>query len=319
MFQKKIELEVDLKDKGKRLDVFLCENIENLTRSYIQNLIDNQNISIKNFDKIKAGQKLKGNEIINIIIPEDEVLEVEAENIPINIIYEDSHMLVINKEANMVVHPAPGNYNGTLVNAIMYHIKDLSSINGIIRPGIVHRLDKDTSGLIMIAKSDSSHIKLADMLKEKTIEKYYLAIVKGNIKLDSGRIENKIGRKQKDRKKMTVTDKNSKLAISNYYVIDRSSTHTLVLVGIETGRTHQIRVHMKHIGHPIEGDQVYSNNNKYAKRQMLHAYKLNFLHPISGMEMNLTGKLPEDFNKTLKTLGLNVNEGRIEDVLNNRF
>lgn len=319
MFIKEIELEVNSEDKGKRLDVFINENMENLTRSYIQNLIDSQNISIKNSGKIKAGQKLKGNEIINISIPEDEVLEVEAENIPIDIIYEDKHMLVINKEANMVVHPAPGNYNGTLVNAIMYHIKDLSSINGVIRPGIVHRLDKDTSGLIMIAKSDQAHVKLAEMLKEKTINKYYLAIVKGNVKEEFGRIENNIGRSQNDRKKMTVTDKNSKRAISNYYVIDRCSTHTLVLVGIETGRTHQIRVHMKHIGHPIEGDQVYTNNSKHAKRQMLHAYRLNFLHPINMEVMNLKGKLPEDFNKTLKTLGLNVNEEKIEDVLNNRF
>ena len=243
-----------------------------------------------------------------ICIPEPEELDVVPENIPIDIVYEDKYLLVINKSANMVVHPAPGNYTGTLVNAILYNIKDLSSINGVIRPGIVHRLDKDTSGLIVVAKNDDAHVKLVDMFKDKTIKKTYLAIVKGSVSKDEGRIETIIGRNPNDRKKMAVVEKNGKIAISNYKVLDRGLKHTLVQVDIETGRTHQIRVHMKHIGYPIEGDMVYGKGNDYAKRQMLHAYRLVFTHPITGENLDLIGKLPVDFKDSLKKLGLIKNE-----------
>ena len=305
MDKEEIILEVTIEDKGKRLDSFVSENIEEITRSYLQTLIEEGNVSLEGKTKVKAGQKLKGNETIKVCIPEPEELNVEPENIDIDIVYEDKYILVINKSANMVVHPAPGNYSGTLVNAILYHIKDLSSINGVIRPGIVHRLDKDTSGLIVIAKNDDAHVKLVDMFKDKTIRKTYLAIVKGSISKEEGRIETIIGRNPNDRKKMAVVEKNGKIAISNYKVLDKGPKHTLVQVDIETGRTHQIRVHMKHIGYPIEGDMVYGKGNDYSKRQMLHAYKLVFPHPITGESLELIGKLPEDFKDSLKKLGLN--------------
>lgn len=304
MEQEEIILEVSIEDKGKRLDSYVSENIEELTRSYLQVLIDGGNVEIQGKTKIKSGQKLKGDEIIRVIIPEPEELNVIAEDLPIDIVYEDKDLIVINKSSNMVVHPAPGNYTGTLVNAILYHIKDLSSINGVIRPGIVHRLDKDTSGLIVVAKNDEAHVKLVDSFKDKTIKKTYLAIVKGRMSKDFGRIETVIGRNPHDRKKMAVVEKNGKTAISNYKVLDRGAKHTLVQVDIETGRTHQIRVHMKHIGYPIEGDKVYGNGNDYAKRQMLHAYKLSFIHPVTGERIELTGGLPEDFLDALKKLGL---------------
>lgn len=315
MYKEAIELVAQDEDKGKRLDAFISENISHLTRSYIQNLIESEDIKVKGKKKIKSGLKLKGNEVIIVSVPEEKELEVEAENIPIDIVYQDKHMVIINKEPNVVVHPAPGNYTGTLVNAVMYHIKDLSSINGVIRPGIVHRLDKDTSGLIIIAKTDQAHVKLAEMFVEKTIDKYYVAVVKGSLAKESGRIENHIGRNPVDRKKMTVVERNGKRAISNYYQLDKSDKHTLVLVGIETGRTHQIRVHMKHIGHPIEGDQVYSKTNKYAKRQMLHAYLLRMNHPITGEEMIVKGKLPYDFEEVLTKLHMKLDDEKVEEIV----
>lgn len=315
MYKEVIELNVEPEDKGKRLDNFICENIEDLTRSYIQNLIEAGEIEIDISGKIKAGLKLKGNETIRVGIPEDEVLEVEAENIPLDIVYEDNDIVIINKGADMVVHPAPGNYSGTLVNAIMYHIKNLSSINGVIRPGIVHRLDKDTSGLIIVAKNNQSHLLFSEMFKDKSINKYYLAIVKGVVKDDCGRIENHIGRNPVDRKKMDVVSKNGKNAISNYYVLDRCATHSLVMVGIETGRTHQIRVHMKHIGHPIEGDQVYCKTNKYATRQMLHAYRLEFTHPLNGEKLSIKSKLPDDFEKLMIRLKLEFSSEKVDEIV----
>lgn len=308
MEQEEIILEVNSEDIGKRLDAFVSENIEEITRNYLQSLIEEGYVTIEGKKKVKAGQKLKGNEIIKVIIPEPEELNVEAENIPIDIVYEDKYLLVINKSADMVVHPAPGNYSGTLVNAILYHIKDLSSINGVIRPGIVHRLDKDTSGLIVIAKSDEAHVKLVDSFKDKTIKKTYIAIVKGVIGKDTGRLETLIGRNPNDRKKMAVVEKNGKLAITNYTVLSKGLKHTLVKVDIETGRTHQIRVHMKHLGYPIEGDKVYGKGNDLASRQMLHAYKLSFTHPITGELINLKGEIPKDFLEIMKKTGLHMED-----------
>lgn len=303
-----IEIKVEEKDKGKRLDAFLSEFFEDATRSYIQKLIDNENVSIDNKSKTKSGNKLKGKEIIIVKIPEDEVLEILPENIPIDIVYEDKDMVIINKDPGVIVHPAQGYYTGTLVNAVLYHIKDLSTINGVIRPGIVHRLDKDTSGLIVIAKNDIAHVKLTDMFKDKTIEKRYVCICKGNFKNISGRVETLIGRDSKDRKKMAIVTENGKIAITNYEVIDSVQGFSLVDVGIETGRTHQIRVHMKSLNHPILGDEVYGSSSDLIKRQMLHSYYLKFNHPITGKEMVILGALKEDFKDIAKRLKLDINK-----------
>lgn len=303
-----IEIKVEEKDKGKRLDAFLSEFFEDATRSYIQKLIDNENVSIDNKSKTKSGNKLKGKEIIIVKIPEDEVLEVLPENIPIDIVYEDKDMVIINKNPGVIVHPAQGYYTGTLVNAVLYHIKDLSTINGVIRPGIVHRLDKDTSGLIVIAKNDITHVKLTDMFKDKTIEKRYVCICKGNFKNPGGRIETLIGRDSKDRKKMAVVTENGKIAITNYEVVDSVQGFSLVEIGIETGRTHQIRVHMKSLNHPILGDEVYGSSSDLIKRQMLHSYYLKFNHPITGEEMVVLGELKEDFKDVAKRLKLDINK-----------
>ncbi|MEG0398064.1 MAG: RluA family pseudouridine synthase, partial [Cetobacterium sp.] len=252
-FKEIISLKTEGSNKGQRLDAYISEVLDDATRTYIQKLIDNGNIEIVGKDKIKSGNKLKGNEEIIIKIPEDEILELLPEDIPLNIVYQDSDMVIINKTHNIIVHPAQGFYTGTLVNAVLYHIKDLSGINGVIRPGIVHRLDKDT-----------------------TIEKRYVCICKGIFKDRNGRVETLIGRDPKDRKKMAVVDMNGKNAITNYTVVDEFNNFSLVEVRIETGRTHQIRVHMKYLNHPILGDAVYGNGTDIAKRQMLHSYYLKF-------------------------------------------
>lgn len=309
-----IEVDATSDDRGKRLDAFLQECIEGATKNYIQKLIENENIIIKGLPASKCGIKIKGNENIVVNIPEDETLEVKPENIPLNIIYEDSDMVIINKGPDMVVHPAHGNYNGTLVNALMFRIKDLSSINGVIRPGIVHRLDKDTSGIIIVAKNDKAHIKLSEMFKEKELEKTYICICKGNFKEKSGRVENLIGRHLKDRKKMAVVEENGRVAISNYEVLQEVKGFSIVKVRIETGRTHQIRVHMRFLNHPIVGDSVYGNTGEkeVAKRQMLHAYNLKFNHPISGKELNIVATLPQDMKDVAKRLGFDLETLEIE-------
>lgn len=295
-------------DKGKRLDAFLSEVIEDATRSYIQKIIDNGNVQIKDKKITKSGNKLKGNETVIVNIPEDEILDVTPQDIPLNIIYEDKDIVVINKAPGMVVHPAHGNYTGTLVNALLYHIKDLSTINGVIRPGIVHRLDKDTSGVIVVAKHDEAHTTLSDMFKEKTLEKTYICIAKGIFKEKKGRVETLIGRDPKDRKKMAVVNENGKNAISNYDVIDESNNFSLVKVRIETGRTHQIRVHMKYLNHPILGDSTYGSPTKDIDRQMLHAYMLKFTHPITKKEMTVIADIPEDFKKAAKFAGVDISK-----------
>lgn len=301
-----ITVQANENDKGKRIDSFLNEVIEDATRSYIQKIIDGGYVEITGKKNTKSGNKLKGTETIVVNLPEDETLDLIPEDIPLEIIYEDSDIVVINKAPNMVVHPAHGNYNGTLVNALLYHIKDLSTINGVIRPGIVHRLDKDTSGVIVVAKHDEAHTTLSDMFKEKTLEKTYVCIAKGIFKDKSGRIETLIGRDPRDRKKMAVVTENGKIAISNYEVLDESKNYSLVKVRIETGRTHQIRVHMKSLNHPILGDATYGNSTDGIDRQMLHAYRLKFTHPISKKEMVVTAPIPEDFKRALKFAGLDI-------------
>lgn len=301
-----ITVQANENDKGKRIDSFLNEVIEDATRSYIQKIIDGGYVEITGKKTTKSGNKLKGTETIVVNLPEDETLDLIPEDIPLEIIYEDSDIVIINKAPNMVVHPAHGNYNGTLVNALLYHIKDLSTINGVIRPGIVHRLDKDTSGVIVVAKHDEAHTTLSDMFKEKTLEKTYVCIAKGIFKDKSGRIETLIGRDPRDRKKMAVVTENGKIAISNYEILDESKNYSLVKVRIETGRTHQIRVHMKSLNHPILGDATYGNSTDGIARQMLHAYRLKFTHPISKKEMVVTAPIPEDFKRAAKFAGLDI-------------
>ena len=305
--ESKLIIDVSDEETGERIDSFLSGKTE-FTRTRIQQLIKDKNITV-NGKATKSSYKIEENDEIAIEVPEAETTEIKPENIKIDIVYEDSDIAVINKQAGLVVHPAHGHYSGTLVNAILYHIKDLSGINGEIRPGIVHRLDKDTSGLIVIAKNDKVHTTLTEMFQEKKIRKTYLAILKGKLNKIEGRVVTQIGRDKNDRKKMTVIDDitKGKNAITNYKVVSQNNLFTLVKVNIETGRTHQIRVHMRHLGYPILGDSVYGRKDN-EKRQMLHAYKLEFLHPVTGHQMEFTGEIPEDFQKALKKSDLKIDE-----------
>ena len=305
--ESKLIIDVPDEETGERIDSFLSGKTD-FTRTRIQQLIKDKNITV-NGKATKSSYKIEENDEIAIEVPEAETTEIKPENIKIDIVYEDSDIAVINKQAGLVVHPAHGHYSGTLVNAILYHIKDLSGINGEIRPGIVHRLDKDTSGLIVIAKNDKVHTALTEMFQEKKIKKTYLAILKGKLNKSEGKIVTQIGRDKNDRKKMTVIDDitKGKNAITNYKVVSQNNLFTLVKVNIETGRTHQIRVHMKHLGYPILGDSVYGRKDN-EKRQMLHAYKLEFLHPVTGHQMEFTGEIPEDFQKALKKSDLKIDE-----------
>ena len=305
--ESKLIIDVSDEETGERIDSFLSGKTE-FTRTRIQQLIKDRNITV-NGKPTKSSYKIEENDEIIIEVPEVETTEIKPENIKIDIVYEDSDIAVINKQAGLVVHPAHGHYSGTLVNAILYHIKDLSGINGEIRPGIVHRLDKDTSGLIVIAKNDKVHTALTEMFQEKKIRKTYLAILKGKLNKSEGKIVTQIGRDKNDRKKMTVIDDatKGKNAITNYRVISQNNLFTLVKVNIETGRTHQIRVHMRHLGYPILGDSVYGRKDN-EKRQMLHAYKLEFIHPVTGRQMEFIGEIPEDFQKALKKSDLKIDE-----------
>ena len=306
--KEKFEFEVGSEYEGMRLDKYLSEQIEEATRSYLEKLIDNNYVKINSKIINKNGRKLKLGEKIEVLIPEEENIDIEAENISLDIVYENNDFIVINKNYGMVVHPAYGNYTGTLVNALLYYTNNLSSINGNIRPGIIHRLDKDTSGLILVAKNNYAHAKLASMFTDKTIHKTYLCIVKGNFSEENlnGRIENLIGRDSKNRKKMAVVKENGKIAISNYRVIEQVEGYSLVEVAIETGRTHQIRVHMKSINHVILGDSTYGSEDKNVKRQMLHAYKLEFLNPLDNKKYIFKGKLFDDFIEVAKRLRFNI-------------
>ncbi len=310
--ENEIYLTVEEEGKGERIDGFLVEKLD-FTRTRIQNLIKEGHIRV-NEKKIKPSYKVEKNDIITGIIPKIEEVEIIPENIHIDIIYEDKDIAVINKQAGLVVHPAQGHYSGTLVNAILWHIKDLSGINGELRPGIVHRLDKDTSGLLIIAKNDRAHINLTKMFQEKRIKKTYLAILKGKLQKSEGRLVTQIGRDKNDRKRMAVINeiKNGKTAITNYKTIFQDERFTLVKVNIETGRTHQIRVHMKYLGYPILGDSVYGRKDS-EKRQMLHAYKLEFFHPVTSEPMKFIGKIPEDFTNVLEKMDFNIEEMKLEN------
>lgn len=290
-------------DVNKRLDVFLCSVKSEFSRSHIKNMIENNHIFL-NGKTPKSGEKLKLGDVVEIEDITIKPLDVKPENIDIDIVYEDDDLAVINKPQGLVVHPANGNENGTLVNALLYHLKNLSSINGVIRPGIVHRLDKDTSGLLIVAKNDKAHINLAKQIELKTCHRHYIALCVGNFKQDSGTIKTHIARSKKDRKQMAVCDDNEgKIAITNYNVIERYGTYTLVEFVLQTGRTHQIRVHSKYIGHPIVGDEVYGVKDKFKLNgQLLHAYKIEFNHPSTNERLSFCCDLPEYFKKVLKQL-----------------
>lgn len=298
----KILLKVDEDNINKRLDLFISENLDGKSRSYVQGLIEDEKVKVN--EKIKkSNYKLKLEDVINIEVPQPRELEIEAEDISLDIVYEDSDVIIVNKAKDMVVHPAPGNYNGTLVNALLYHCKDLSGINGVARPGIVHRIDKDTSGILVIAKNDNAHNRLAEQFKDHSITRTYYALVEGVIKTDSGVIDAPIGRHPVERIKMAVV-KNGKHAVTHYEVIERFKGYTLVKCNLETGRTHQIRVHMSHIGHPLLGDEVYGFKKQKFKLQgqALHAKDLGFIHPTKGEYVEFSSQLPQYFEKLLENL-----------------
>lgn len=294
---------VNENDKGKRLDIYIAENFNELSRTMIKKLIESNNVLVNDKSK-KVSYKVQANDNISIDVPEAKETKLKAQEIPLDIIYEDSDIIVVNKPKGMVVHPANGNPDGTLVNAILSICKNsLSGIGGELRPGIVHRLDKDTSGLIIVAKNDKAHINMSEQIKERNVKKTYIALVRGNVPEEEATINMPIGRSTKDRKKMAVT-KNGKQAITHFKVLKRYSKYTLLEIKIETGRTHQIRVHMAEIGYPVVGDAVYSNGkNEFGiEGQMLHAYKLEFMHPITNKHMELTAPLPQYFEEILKKL-----------------
>lgn len=289
---------------GDRIDKFISEKSESLSRSAAAKIIEEQGVTV-NGSVVSKNYKCKENDKIVLIVPQAKPLDVEAENIPLDIVYEDNDLLVVNKPKGMVVHPAPGNYSGTLVNALLYHCKDsLSGINGVLRPGIVHRIDKDTSGLLIVAKNDIAHAGLARQIKEHSFSREYECVVHGNIKDDEGTIRLPIGRNPKDRKKMAVVYKNSKDAVTHYRVIKRYGQFTHIRCRLETGRTHQIRVHMAYMGHPVAGDEVYGPKRvqKGLNGQCLHAKHIGFVHPKTGLWLEFESDLPDYFTSFLDKL-----------------
>lgn len=289
---------VEINDSGKRIDKYLNENTE-YTRSKIQKMIENGNILVNEI-KVKDSYKVKENDYITIEALE-ETTDILPENIPLDIYYEDDDLIVVNKPSGMVVHPAPGNYTGTLVNALIYHTNNLSKVNTNIRPGIVHRIDADTSGLLLVAKNDKAHNILAEAIQKKEVVREYIALVEGIIMEDTATIDAPIGRDKKDRKKMTVTSENSKDAVTHIRVLERYKDSTLIRCKLETGRTHQIRVHLSYIGHPVVNDPVYGHKKLIDKDfgQMLHAEKLGFVHPTTKEYMEFTAEPPKRFQEIL--------------------
>jgi len=291
---------------GQRIDKLLTKELAGFSRTQVQNLIKEGHVKINN-KVIKASYKLEIGDTIDIHIPEAENTDILPENILLDIVYEDHDVIVINKPTGMIVHPSAGIYTGTLVNALLYHCHDLSGINGVTRPGIVHRIDKETSGLLMVAKNDMAHQKLSEQLQEHTVTRRYYALVHGLIPHEFGRIEAPIGRDPHDRQKMTCTDKNAKDAVTNFKVLKRYQDMTLVECRLETGRTHQIRVHMQYIGHPVYGDPQYGlRRDDVSHGQYLHAKILGFIHPRTGEEMYFDSELPEFFKEKLNELEMEM-------------
>lgn len=291
-------------EKGQRLDVFVVERFPELSRSHVQKLIEQGNVLVDGSVR-KANYKLRGGEAVQVTVPQAEPISVEPEDIPLDILYEDKDIIVVNKARGMVVHPASGVYSGTLVNALLYHCQDLSGINGEIRPGIVHRLDKDTSGVMVCAKNDTAHLDLAEQIRTKTAHRTYWAIVHGNIKEEAGIIKGDIGRHPTDRKKMAIVRENGKPAVTHFKVLERFGEYTLVECKLETGRTHQIRVHMTSIGHPLINDPKYGpkKSSPFAiNGQALHSLQLTLTHPVTKEEMTFTAPIPTDMEKILTGL-----------------
>ena len=291
-------LVVDEKSVGKRLDLFLSEMFSEFTRSHIKNLIE-KGLVLVNGKVQKAGSLLKKDMLVSIEVQKPEKVSTEAEDIDFEIIYQDKDLAVINKPQVLVVHPCSSTKSGTLVNGLLYRIKDLSGINGELRPGIVHRLDKDTSGLLLIAKNDFAHVNLAEQIKNKSCHRNYLALLEGNLKNEEGKIETYIKRDPKDRKKMSVQS-DGRVAITDYKVLKRFDKTCLVEFSLQTGRTHQIRVHAKHLNHPVVGDKLYGKEVKGLVGQLLHAYKIEFTHPRTGKIMKFEAKIPDYFENYLK-------------------
>lgn len=293
-------IEALTEDIGLRLDVFVSEKL-NMTRSAVQKLLDDGFITV-NGDVLTKNYKIRQNDEVRVSLPEPRVVNAEPQNIPLDIIYEDRDIIVVNKPQGMVVHPAAGNYDGTLVNALMYHTKgNLSAINGVIRPGIVHRIDKDTSGILVVAKNNEAHLSLAEQIKEHSVKREYVCLIHGSVGWDELTVDKPIGRDVKDRKKMSWNVKDGREAITHFYVEKRFSGFTLLKCVLETGRTHQIRVHLKSLGKAIVGDTVYGlKEDKTAKKygikgQLLHARKLGFIHPSLGQYVEYNSEVPPDF------------------------
>ena len=284
--------------KGLRLDVFLLEKHPEFSRSHIKNLIEKGLVKV-NGKVVKAGYALKNGENIEIEVQKPEAISTDAEDVDFEIVYQDEDLAVINKPQGLVVHPCSSTKSGTLVNGLLYKIKDLSGINGQLRPGIVHRLDKDTSGLLVVAKNDFAHVRLAEQIKNKTCHRNYLAVLDGNLKENEGRIETFIKRDPKDRMKMSVQG-SGRVAITDFKVLKRFEKCCLVEFALQTGRTHQIRVHSKYLNHPIVGDRLYGKEVKGLAGQLLHAYKISFVHPRSGELMTFEADLPDYFKDYLK-------------------
>ena len=289
-------------DAGTRADVWLAGQL-GCTRSHVQILLG-EGRARKGSKVLKANYKVKAGDVIQVEMPRLIPLEAQPEDIPLDILYEDDDVIVINKPRGMVVHPAAGHYAGTLVNALLFHCRDLSGINGVIRPGIVHRLDKDTSGVMIAAKNDEAHLSLSKQIADKTARRTYLAVVRGNVKTASGEIRTQIARDKDDRKKMAVVKEGGREAVTDYKVLERYGKYTVVQCSLKTGRTHQIRVHMEYLGHPLAGDPKYSPMKvPFAiKGQALHSLTLDFLHPRTGRPMHFEAPLPEDMRKILTRL-----------------
>lgn len=285
---------------GGRLDVFLQSELPHFSRSHIKNLIE-KNCVFVNEKSVKSGYKLRENDVVKVIIKEPQKISTAEEDVPFDIVFEDDDVVVVNKPQGLVVHPCASTKSGTLVNGLLHRVKNLSGINGVLRPGIVHRLDKDTSGLLVVAKNDKAHVALQQQIKNKTAKRVYLAILEGNLKDDSGEIITKIARDKKDRKKMAVADVGRE-AVTDYRVLERLKNACLVEFSLKTGRTHQIRVHSKFLGHPVVGDKVYGKEVKGLGGQLLHAVRLSFVHPTTLKEVTFEAPLPDYFEKYLEKL-----------------
>ena len=296
-----ISVSIDSETSGERLDKLLSDLLCDYSRSFVQNLVVSGLVTC-NGKAVNKSFRPKNGDVIAFSVPEPKELSLEPQDIPLDIVYEDSDLLVVNKPRGMVVHPAPGNYDSTLVNALLWHCKgNLSGINGVIRPGIVHRIDKDTSGLLLVAKNDAAHVSLSSQISAHSLDREYRAVVHGHLKEPEGTVDAPIGRSSNDRKKMCVTNQNSKNAVTHYRVIEEYKDFSFVALKLETGRTHQIRVHMAHLGHPVAGDYVYGPKNgvSFLNGQCLHAGIIGFEHPSTGERIKLEASLPDYFNDFL--------------------